>query len=69
MMTDPVADFLTRIRNALRAGHDRVEVPASKLKANMCKVLKEEGFIRSFKVIAKQPSDIRLKILLKEGPY
>jgi small subunit ribosomal protein S8 len=67
MMTDPIADMLTRMRNALGAGHDRVEVPASKLKANVCKVLKDEGYIRSFKIIAKEKSDIRIKVLLKEG--
>ena len=66
MMTDPVADMLTRIRNAIRAGHDRVEFPASKVKAGICKVLKEEGYIRSFKIIAKEKSDIRLKVLFKE---
>ena len=43
MMTDPVADFLTRIRNANSVGKDRVEIPVSKLKAGICKVLKEEG--------------------------
>ena len=67
MMTDPVADFLTRIRNAVMAKHDRIEIPASKLKAGICRVLKEEGYIKSFKVIAKSKSDIRLKILFKEG--
>lgn len=66
MMTDPIADMLTRMRNALGAGHDRVEVPASKLKANVCKVLKDEGYIRSFKIIAKEKSDIRIKVLLKD---
>lgn len=67
MMTDPIADMLTRMRNALGAGHDRVELPASKLKANVCKVLKDEGYIRSFKIIAKEKSDIRIKVLLKDG--
>ncbi len=66
MMTDNIADMLTRIRNALMAGHDRVEFPASKAKANICKVLKDEGYIKSFKIIAKEKSDIRLKVLLKE---
>lgn len=65
MMTDPVADFLTRVRNGIHAGHDKVEVPASKLKAGIARVLKEEGYIKSFKVIAKSKSDIRLKIVLK----
>lgn len=67
MMTDPVADYLTRIRNAIRAGHDRVEIPASKLKAGISKVLKEEGYIKSFKVIAKDKTDIRLKIIFKDN--
>lgn len=66
MMTDPVADMLTRIRNSLRAGHERVDVPANKLKANICKVLKEEGYIRSFKIIVKDKADIVLRILFKE---
>jgi small subunit ribosomal protein S8 len=67
MMTDPIADMLTRIRNANSAAHDKVEFPASKAKANICKVLKEEGFIQSFKIIAKSQSDIRIKVTLKEN--
>lgn len=67
MMTDPIADMLTRMRNSILAGHDRVEFPASKLKAAVCKVLKDEGFIKSFKIIAKTPSDIRIKVLFKDG--
>lgn len=66
MMTDPVADMLTRMRNGIKAGHDRVEFPASKMKAGICKVLKEEGYIQSFKIIAKTKSDIRLKVVFKE---
>lgn len=66
MMTDPIADMLTRMRNAIKAGHDRVDFPASKLKAAICKVLKDEGYIRSFKIIAKSQSDIKIKVLLKE---
>ena len=66
MMTDPIADMLTRMRNALQAGHDRVEFPASKLKANVCKVLKDEGYIRSFKIIAKDKADIKIKVLFKD---
>ena len=65
-MTDPIADMLTRMRNALSAGHDRVEIPASKMKAGICKVMKDEGYIRSFKIIAKSQSDIKLKVLFKE---
>ncbi len=59
MMTDPVADMLTRIRNGARAGHTKVDIPASKIKANICKVLKEEGFIKNFKIVA---ADERLNI-------
>ena len=66
MMTDPIADMLTRIRNAVKAGKDRVEFPASKTKANVCKVLKEEGYIRSFKIIAKDQAEINLKVLFKD---
>ena len=67
MMTDPIADFLTRIRNAVRAGHEKVEIPASRIKAGICRVLKEEGYIRSFKVIVKSQSDMRLKIAFREN--
>lgn len=67
MMTDPIADMLTRIRNANKAGLDRLDVPASKIKANICRILKEEGYIKSFKLAAKSPSEIVLKIALKEG--
>ena len=67
MMTDPIADMLTRVRNGISAGHDRVEFPASKMKAGICKVLKEEGYIRSFKIIAKTKADIRIKVLFKEN--
>ncbi|RZF22921.1 30S ribosomal protein S8 [Halobacteriovorax vibrionivorans] len=67
MMTDPISDMLTRIRNAINAGHDRVEFPASKMKAGVCKVMKDEGYIRSFKIIAKSQSDIRIKVLLKDN--
>ncbi|MBI2914514.1 MAG: 30S ribosomal protein S8 [Firmicutes bacterium] len=49
VMTDPIADMLTRIRNASSAGHDVVEVPASKMKLDLARILKEEGFIRDFK--------------------
>ena len=65
MMTDPIADMLTHIRNGLRAGHDRVDFPASKLKAAVCKVLKDEGYIKSFKVISKAKNDVRIKVLFK----
>lgn len=69
MMTDPIADLLTRVRNANKAGLDKVDVPASKMKANICRVLKEEGYIKSFKIAAKSPSEIVLKISLKENAF
>jgi small subunit ribosomal protein S8 len=67
MMTDPLADMLTRIRNANSAGHAKVDIPASRTKANVCKVLKEEGFIKSFKIIAKAQNDIRIRVSVKEN--
>jgi small subunit ribosomal protein S8 len=50
MLTDPVADMLTRIRNANKALHDRVEMPSSKLKIEIARILKEEGYIRDYHV-------------------
>jgi len=51
MVTDPIADLLTRIRNALVAGHESVQVPASKTKIAIAKVLRKEGFIKDFEVV------------------
>ena len=51
MVTDPIADMLTRIRNALVAGHESVQVPASKMKIAIAEVLKNEGFIKDFEVV------------------
>lgn len=67
MMTDPIADMLTRIRNANAAGHEKVDFPASKIKANVCKVLKEEGYIKSFKIVAKSEKEINIRVQLKDG--
>ncbi len=67
MITDPISNMLTVIRNGNSAGHDKVEFPASKIKAAICKVLKDEGYIKSFKIIAKAPNDIKIKVVLKEG--
>jgi small subunit ribosomal protein S8 len=66
MMTDPIADMLTRLRNGVRANLSKVDMPASKMKANIAKVLKEEGFIKSFKIIAKD-NKLTLRVALKEG--
>jgi small subunit ribosomal protein S8 len=52
---DPVSDLLTRIRNAHLAKHDRVDVPTSKLKAEICRILMEQGFIRNFKLLEREP--------------
>ncbi len=65
MMTDPIADLLTRVRNGIKAGHDKVEIPASKMKANICKVLKDEGYIKSFKIVAQDATNINLKVYFK----
>jgi small subunit ribosomal protein S8 len=50
MTTDPIADMLTRVRNAIRAKHPKVDVPASKLKTEIARILKEEGYILNFKM-------------------
>jgi small subunit ribosomal protein S8 len=50
MQTDPIADFLTRIRNGARADHDAVEMPASKFKAELARILREQGYIEDFSV-------------------
>jgi small subunit ribosomal protein S8 len=68
-MTDPIADMLTRIRNAVSARHQRVDVPASRFKAEIAKILAQEGYIQSFQMVdgdAGQPPTIRLA--LKYGP-
>ncbi|MCP4593734.1 MAG: 30S ribosomal protein S8 [bacterium] len=63
-MTDPIADLLTRIRNATMVRHDRTDVPASKMKLEVAKILKQEGFIRTFKLIEEGPQGI-IRIYLK----
>jgi small subunit ribosomal protein S8 len=67
MMTDPVADLLTRIRNASRAEHEKVDIPASKLKVRVIEILKEEGFIKSFRVLDDKITGT-LRVYLKYGP-
>ena len=58
-MTDPIADMLTRIRNAARASHDSTDIPGSKMKINIAKVLKAEGYIKNFRIV----SDGRHKVI------
>jgi small subunit ribosomal protein S8 len=67
-MTDPIADMLTRIRNANTVHHDSVNIPASKIKLAMAEILKQEGFIREYelKKISKQGT---IRVYLKYGPH
>lgn len=66
-MSDPIADMLTRIRNANMVRHDKVEVPASKMKRQIAEILKREGFIRDYEYIGDEKKGI-LRIFLKYGP-
>ena len=63
-MTDPIADMLTRIRNGIQARHDRVELPASKLKVEIARILKSEGFISNYKLVEDKVQGV-LRIYLK----
>jgi len=67
MMTDPVADMLTRIRNANKALQDRVEMPTSKLKEQIARILEEEGYIRSYSV--REAEELPYKVLVVELKY
>ena len=66
-LTDPVADFLTRIRNAYKARHQKMDVPASKLKLEIARILKEEGYISNFKSTDEEGRKV-LRVYLKYGP-
>ncbi len=63
-MTDPIADLLTRIRNATKEKHEKLEVPASRLKANVVRVLKEEGYIKNFRLMREEGRPV-IKVYLK----
>ena len=73
-MTDPIADMLTRIRNAVTARHARVEMPASKLKAEIARILQDEGYIAGFKMVETPASRTskaarqQMRLFLKYGP-
>jgi len=67
MMTDPIADMLTRIRNALRIERPHVDIPSSKLKVGIAEVLQREGYIWDFEVVEQPPQDV-LRVNLKYGP-
>ena len=64
MVTDPIADLLTRVRNAAMARHDSVTMPASKMKIPIAKILKDEGFIADYSIIKGEPQRM-IKITLK----
>ena len=74
-MTDPIADMITRIRNAVTAKHTRVDLPASKLKAEIARILQDEGYIQGFRLVeapaekkARQARQL-IRIFLKYGPH
>ena len=71
-MTDPIADMLTRIRNAVTAKHTRVDMPASRIKADIARILQDEGYIQGFKLLEEadaKPISKTLRLFLKYGPH
>jgi small subunit ribosomal protein S8 len=66
MRSDPIADLLTRIRNGSRAEHEKVDIPSSKLKVRMAEILKDEGFIKNFRVLDDDKQGT-LRVYLKYG--
>lgn len=67
MLTDPIADMLTRVRNAILVKSEKVDIPASKMKVEIAKILKEEGFIKSYKIVKDKKQGI-LRVTLKYTP-
>jgi small subunit ribosomal protein S8 len=67
MQTDPIADFLTRIRNGAMARHPRVEMPSSKMKIEIARILKEEGYLANFKVVEEKGKKT-LRVFLRYTP-
>ena len=71
-MTDPIADMLTRLRNAVSAKHTRVDMPASRLKADIARILQDEGYIQGFKLLDDGNGEVApvktLRVFLKYGP-
>lgn len=65
-MTDPIADLLTRIRNANRAGYEKADSPHSTVKESICGILKEEGYIQDYRVIEQEPGKL-IRVYLKYG--
>ena len=66
-MTDPIADLLTRLRNASRVGHDTVQIPSSKLKLEIVRILKDEGYVSNYKY-SKDATQGVITVFLKYGP-
>ena len=64
-ISDPIADMLTRIRNSIKAGHLKVDIPSSKMKVGITKILKDEGFIKNYKLIDSETNQKILRIYLK----
>ena len=74
-MTDPISDMITRLRNASIAKHTRVDMPASKLKAEIARILQDEGYIQGFRIVeeaaeraGRQPRQV-IRMFLKYGPH
>jgi small subunit ribosomal protein S8 len=67
MITDPIADLLTRIRNGVRARHSRVDLPSSKLKVEIARILKDEGYLANFKVVEEKGKKT-LRVFLRYTP-
>ena len=67
-MTDPIADFLTRVRNAVKANHKVVEAPASKMKKEITRILHEQGYILAYKFVTDERGHEQIKIALKYHP-
>jgi small subunit ribosomal protein S8 len=67
MMTDPIADMLTRIRNGLQARQGKIELPCSKIKLEIARILKEEGYIQNYKKIEDEKQGI-IRIFFRKGP-
>jgi small subunit ribosomal protein S8 len=67
MLTDPIADMLTRIRNSVLIKSEKVDIPASRLKVEIAKIMKEEGFIKSYKIIKDKKQGV-LRVTLKYSP-
>ena len=68
-MTDPIADMLTRIRNAVSSRHARVDMPASRLKAEIARILQDEGYIHGFKLVEEAGARPVIRVFQKYGPH